>query len=175
MEEYLPNTIVVAVVTLALSYLGKMARKPVQPSKSGQFVLRLNKMYLYVGWLGAIIGLVCMIGVLFSDDDAKLLLVVLFFVIFIPTSGVCMLWYKNHITVFDQETLTVQNWLGKSKTVQWKDIQYVKFKPLSGYIRLQDDLGRKVNIHMHISGLSNLLDAIEQQTPFKRNDIGLPS
>ncbi|MGJ8661361.1 MAG: hypothetical protein ACSHXL_04940 [Bacteroidota bacterium] len=163
------------VVTLVISYLNKKVRVQVIPIEGDLFHLRLHKLYYYIGIGSVIFGCVGFIlpTVLVETGDGWI--VGLFFLLLFGVLGLlCVLLYVNHSFNFNTKHLESSNILAKKKSVLWEDIESIKFNPFSGYIVFRDNKSEKVKAHVHLVGITNLLNKMEEKTQWKKKDLKLP-
>ena len=174
--NYIFYPIVSLAVATTLTYLNKATKKNVTANESGEFILRMHKLYKITGYIAIVIGLIVTIGPIFSDKPGKeiYLLMFLMFLIFIGLGTLSVLYYENHYLLFDNSKIEVRNALGKTKTINWNDVQKAKFNPTSGLLTLSDSNGIKVRIHQHLVGLGKFITCLESRTHFTAAKLRLP-
>lgn len=173
LEKIIFYSVISFVVTFAMSYLNKGASLKTESIKGEKVHLRMNKLYLIIGYVGVGIAIAFSIGTMFFYEPGLEILCGLIWLIMGGTGTACLVYYRNHKVVFDEEQFVVSNWKGNNSTFRWNEISSVKFKPISGYLKVKD-LSKGSNIHSHLIGLSMFIDKLDELTEFKRNNLKLP-
>ena len=147
----------------SLSWLNKVAKTKLQPDKTGETTLRMNKLYIIMGVIAFIMWLTFVIFLFTSISSDWKTFVSSFLIISIVTLGPgipCSLWYLNHKVTFDNETIQVNNVYGKKNQILLKDIVSISMNHFSGMLKVntQND---SVSIHQHLVGVSTLTEKIK--------------
>ena len=105
--NYFFYAIVGFTVAATLSYLNKATGKHVDSNENGEFLLRMNKLYNIVGYIGLVIGLIVTIGPVLTDqlDFVMYLLIFFAFFILIGLGLLAVLFYLNHYIRFDNSKI----------------------------------------------------------------------
>lgn len=174
--NYFLYAIVGVTVTAALSYLNKATGKHIDSNENGEFLLRMNKLYNIVGYIGFVTGLIVTIGPLLTDkpDFVTYLLVFLTFFILVGLGLLAVLFYRNHYLRFDNSKIEVRTPFAKTRTMEWAEIKKASFNPGSGFLTLIDEHGRKIKVHQHIVGLGRFVSYLESKTDWTAKKLKLP-
>ncbi len=156
-----------------LAYSNKKSSYNVEKNKAGSYHLRMNKSYMWIGALGTIFGLIISIGILIESEEGTLLSAFMVFMMFSGLGVTILMWYYNHQLVFDEETIQVKSWTGKTLEINWGEIRKIKFSPIMGYLRIHSK-SKKLNIHQHLMGLVEFIKMMENKTDYKAIDLKLP-
>lgn len=171
--------IIGGIATIALvvlnSYLNGQSKKTTPSGLGGAFEMRLIRFYYYA-------GVFCM---LLAATGAGLCLYLLEgFQKWIVTFGVITvfgiygmisyLWYVNHMVYFNSEKITVYSILNTKSTINWNQIEKVKFNATTGVLKITGVDKTKVKIHGHLFGFSEVINAIEKYTKFETEKLRLP-
>ena len=168
--EYL---ITVILITAFLAFSKRMSKKRIQKGINEEYQLRLNDSYKWMGYIGAIIGFAISVGLLFTNQKDSIWVSFFPILIFSIPGTILLMWYFNHQLTFDEKTIRVRNWIGKSKELNWNKIENIKFNSTLGYLQLFSG-SDKINIHFHLVGLIAFLRLMENKTNFKATDLKIP-
>lgn len=173
LEKIIVYSAISIAVTFAMSYLNKSANsKPAEP-KNGITQLRMNKLYSIIGYMGIGIAIMFSIGSIFFYEPGLEILSVIIWLVMGGSGIVCLIYYINHKVQFDKDKIIISNWRGKTNTFKWNEIRDVKFRPISGYIRIEDE-EKTANIHSHLIGLNMFINQLDKKTKFKKSKLKLP-
>lgn len=175
-EKIILYAIIGIAVSTALSFITKATGKSVDIVESGQFNLRMNKLYGIMGIIGLVFGLLFLIFLPLTtepNDSGIWLAVILMLLIFWGTGIPCLMYYRNHRVTFDDNSIVATSLYGKIKEIKWTDIEDIRFKSMSGLLILttKDD---KLKVHQHLVGLSKLIEFVENKTKWTRKELKVP-
>lgn len=77
--------------------------------------------------------------------------------------------FKNHSLIFDDKKVTAITWLGKSTSIEWENIEVLKFSAVSGQLALKGD-HKTLKAHQHLVGLAVFIATLKN----KRTELLLP-
>jgi hypothetical protein len=107
-EKIILYAIIGIAVSTALAFLTKSTGKSVSIDESGQFNLRMNKLYGIMGVIGLVFGLLFLIFLPLtteSNDSGIWMAVILMLLIFWGTGIPCLMYYRNHRVTFDDNLI----------------------------------------------------------------------
>lgn len=175
-EKILFYSLTTLTVSWVLTYLNKATTKEAVANERGTFLLRMHKLYYYLGILSLLIAVVFIIVPPFVDN-MDLPMISVMFIVLVIFGGIglmCVLYFKNHYLAFNDFQVEVSNQFGKVKTVLWADFIKVKFNPTLGLLVLTSKTGEKVKIHQHLVGLTQFVKLLEAKRGWAANDIKFP-
>lgn len=164
-EKFILYTLLGIAISAALAFLTKSTGKSVATNESGQFNLRMNKLYGILGVIGLLFGLLFLIffpltaGV---NDSGVWIGVILMLLIFWGAGIPCLMYYRNHRVTFSENAITVTNMYGKSKEIKWSAISDIRFNAFSELLVMKSQ-SNQVKVHQHLVGLSKLIEFIENK------------
>lgn len=163
-------------VAATLSYLNKATGKHVDSNENGEFLLRMNKLYNIVGYVGLGTGVIVTVGPFLTDkpDFAMYVMIFLMFLIFIGLGLLSVLFYRNHYLRFDNSKIEVRSPFAKTRTIKWDEMKSASFNPGSGFLTLKDKNGQKIKVHQHIVGLGRFVSYLESKTDWTAKKLKLP-
>lgn len=175
-QDFLFYALIGVIVAATLGYLNKKASTHTQPKQDGWYLLRMHRLYNFMGYLGILLGIVVGIGPVLTDeaDLAMYITIFLAFLIFMGLGILSVLFYRNHYLRFNDTDIEVSNAYGKITRTSWDNLIDGRFNISSGLITLTDSDGTKLKIHQHLIGLGGFVGLMEQKTKIKAKDIGLP-
>lgn len=172
-ETIITYTIINIAVFAAIAYLARGASKNVDRNAEGQFVLRLSRLYQILGIiLLAFCSIFIFAGIYYQEKDLLLISFLMFLTIGI-LSLACLLWYYNHQVIFDEKTISASTWTKKITSMQWDEIESIKFSPMSGYIKIKS-LDKTIKLSSHLIGLKEFIKIMEKQTKWTAKKIKFP-
>lgn len=159
-------------ITAFLAYSNKKAATKVEKNEAEMFHLRVNGSYKWIGIIAIGFGLIVFIGVSMEPEGLN---AVAFIgtMLFIVLGLVVLMWYYNHQLIFNETTIIVKDWIGKTKKMDWEEIEKIKFSPVMGYLRIYSK-SEKLNIYQHLVGLIEFLKIMENKTDYKAAELKLP-
>ena len=171
------NIIAIFVSSIAISistyYLKKGNSNKIQKNLSGNYVLRLPRMYKYIGILSILIITIFVVGAIFIQDSLTIIMAILMSLLFGGLGIPCLLGYQNYSLSFNDENITVSNWRGRKAQLRWTEIQDVKFSTASGYIKLKGE-NSTLKINHHLDGLNIFKDKIDKNTKWNSKELKIP-
>ncbi len=161
------------IIGLIMTYLNKSGNKEIDRNDIGQIELRMHRLYFYGGLVCVIFALVFVGAAIYVNEIELYFIGFAMLLLFGGLGILCLLPYKNHWIAFDDNTISVYNWAGKKKTIQWNKIENIKFSSVSGYIKIRtpDDT---VSIHQHLVGLNMFIKKMEALTSWREEDLKIP-
>lgn len=175
LEKIITYAILGLTLSLTFGYLNRLSRKPIQLDESGKFSLRMSKLYNIVGYTGIVFGLIMIVGpLLFVDEEMDAWSYVLFafvFVLFTLLGALSILCYRNHMVFYDERLIEVRSPFGKTAGMEWSEIKKIKFIPLTGFIRLTDSRGGRINLHYHLLGMGDFINTLEAKTGLRNKTL----
>ena len=160
-------------VSFAMNYLNKGANQNVEKRKNGDIELGMNRLYQTLGLAGVGSAVVFIAVALFIHEKEVYIISTLMVLLFGGLGVPCLMYYKNHKVTFNDKTISVQNWKGKTNNITWTEINRIKFNPFSGYLKIYG-LDKKLTIHQHLVGLKEFVKKMEEKTKWKANELKLP-
>lgn len=172
------TVITIAASSIAASistyYFKKGNADKVQKNLSGNYVLRLPKMYKFIGILSIFIIIFFIILALLIQDEVLVILTIVMLAFFGGLGVPCLLAYKNYSVELNEKTITTFNWIGKKKVLFWSEIKDIKFSPISGYIKIFGNHKDVLKINHHLNGLNLLKSKIDEKTRWNAKDLKIP-
>ena len=172
-KQLLLQAIGVAIISSLTIYINNSASRSVIKENNEQTVLRVNRLYQIMGIIGILIALVYIATAVYYHEVFMYLMAIAMVGLFGGFGVPCFLTYQNHTLRFDDEKMVVSDWMGKIKTVYWKDIKTIRFNRFSGYIVIKNDK-TQVKISQHLVGLKTFLDMMENVSSWSARRLGLP-
>lgn len=170
----LATSIVMAIMTISMKYMDASA---IDAAKEGQKTakveLRMNKVYKILAILIAVLAVAAIFVTIFLKATDHLLEIAIIATMVYGVGLLCMKFYTNHKVILDDQKIEVSNWLGKTKGIEWTQIEQIKFNSLSGYIIVKNS-ATVLKIHYHIAALTLLGQYIEKNTNWKVKELKLP-
>lgn len=158
------TVVVIIAVTVLMKYLSRSSKKQPVFSEDGSIILRMNRAYGIVGFIG--IGGALLITVIASAGSVKtqgdLLIVVLLILFFALISVPLVLTLRNVKALVNDKGIKYYGITGKLKEVHWSDIKKVKFSKISLELTLITDT-KKVKIHVHMAGFDHFLKLLKKK------------
>lgn len=175
-EKVILYAIIGIAVSTGLAFLSNAKGKSVAIDESGQFNLRMSKLYGIIGVIGLVFGLLFLIFLPLTtepNDSGIWFIVILMLLIFWGAGIPCLMYYRNHRVSFDDNSIVATNVYGKVKEIKWSDILNIKFKVLSGLLVLTTK-NEIIKVHQHLVGLSKFIELIENKTKWTRKELKIP-
>ncbi|MBI1286685.1 MAG: hypothetical protein GC178_03820 [Flavobacteriales bacterium] len=160
-------------VTLVMALLVAASKKKPKEDKKGNKILRLPVLYPIIGGFATIAGLTVLVYGLWTCEPDETIFVLM---LFLMASGLGIpllligIVFKLVITPDQLEQTTM---LGKIKTMKWVDIESVTFGKVSLELKIRSK-DQQIKAHMHLVGFPYLIDEIESNTKFNRQEMGIP-
>jgi len=175
-ENIILFVIIGITVSTVLVFLTRATSKSITPNQSGQYILRMNRLYGILGVIGLVFGLLFMIFLSLSADenDGRIWIMVVFMLLIFWGAGIpCLMYYRNHKVTFNENSITATNVYGKVKEIKWSDILDIKFKVFSGQLVLKTK-DEVIKVHQHLVGLSKFVAFIENKIKWTRKELRIP-
>jgi len=151
---------------LLLLYADYKSRKKLNQNIHGQFSLKLNASYKWVGFACCLIGSF-LLNAAISNWNEEIYLMASFAVLMFFGIGILLLiWYYNYELVFDEKRITATNWKQNKKTIHWMEVEKVEFNATLGYLKLYSK-NIKMVVFEHSVGFVEFLRNLESKTKFK--------
>jgi hypothetical protein len=149
-------------VALAIRVLKKGSRKLVEPDAFKFVRLRMHPLYGIFGMMALLLCFVLAVGMELQQQPR------IFFLIPTLAIGVpgmySLLYYLNHSLWYNNKTLEVRNWYGKTKVLNWSEVKTASFKLLFGILLIRSENGRILFVHQHLKGFHSFLRVLELNT-----------
>ncbi len=165
-----PTAAVSAVVTIAiLSWLFRLARRPVPVLPDGSIVVRYGTWMRIVGALCGVAMPLLLIGVALTagfrnpGDPYYFGGMVVFFVV--------LGWWllleslQRRVIVSDTGLVSSSPWRREPMRLAWAQVAQIKFSPTAGSLAFVSRTGDKVRVGTMMSGLDQLIAAARRYTP----------
>jgi hypothetical protein len=129
---------------------------------NGSYELRMNKAYLVIGVVGAIVGILSLLMPVLADEYSVEIFVVAgtMALLFLGLAIPCFMWYTNHSVTYDKHGLTSKSAYGKEQQICWADISRVSFNSFMGVVSIVDKQGNSAKTHQHLVGFSSLVEML---------------
>jgi len=165
--NYLSVVIVFVVVSVLMKYLGDSSKKNPVINEEGTIILKMNKTYGIIGYIGigfsAVIGIVASIGAVKSIED---LFIVIGLVAFFLVVGALLVLVSKKMNVrVDDERINYLGITGKTKEIMWNDIKEVSFSKSMLELSLKTNT-TKIKLHMHLIGFSTFIEKMKSKTDY---------
>ncbi|WP_010519062.1 hypothetical protein [Croceivirga radicis] len=158
---------------LLLLYADFQSGKKLKKNVHGQFHLRLNKSYKWIGIVCCLIGSFLLNAAISHWNEEIAFFAPFAVLIFFVMGIVILVWYYNYQLVFDDRRIISTNWMRKKRIIEWSDIENIKFNTKSGYLKLYTKL-EKIIILQHSTGFIEFLKLMELKTKFRAEELRIP-
>ena len=129
--------IILPIITgLLLLYADFQSRKRINKNLHGQFSLKLNGSYKWVGIVCCLIGSFLMNAAISHWNKEIAIMAPIAISIFFGLGVAILIWYYNYSLGFDDKRIISTNWKGKKRIIKWTDVENIKFNATSGYLKL---------------------------------------
>ncbi|PHR90419.1 MAG: hypothetical protein COA80_16325 [Leeuwenhoekiella sp.] len=158
------------ITALLLSYADLQSKKKLRKNIQGQYLLKLNKSFK---WLGIICCFICSVLVsqtLVNWNPEIAILAPLTCLMLLIMGVLLLLPYYRYAVLFDTRKIQVTGALGKTKQIEWTAVQKVSFNSITGYLKLVSPK-ETMTINRHTIGFDQFLEYLELHTRFKAKDI----
>jgi hypothetical protein len=176
MEDFIFYFINGILISFILSVLNKQSKKEINITQNETFVFRMNKFYLYFGWL--LLLLLLLLGFILAfvseNNESDLVFKILLLLLFGGSGLYIVIFYLNHRVTIDATKIEVYNFKGKSKSILWTDLQSGKFRLIKGMLDLENQQGNVLSIHQHIIVFKTIIQQIERHSTVTFNNRKLP-
>jgi hypothetical protein len=164
MDNILFHVVNTLLVSGSLYLIYRASKKQVPMGQDGFYVLRMQKSYLYGGFVSFLLG-VAGIAMPFAANEFSREILISSSVILILFGGLgfyMIMLYRNHYVQFNHELMVVQDALGHSTSVFFASIQSVKYSGVSGSILINQGSGKSVRIYEHLVGFPQIIQQIRE-------------
>jgi len=157
-------------LTLSMS---KMAAKSVEPDAEG--IIRLHTPWIYniLGYVFTIIGLVFFGASLYVMKLGFVIAGSVGLIFFGGVGLMCILYYRNHHVIINDNDVTVQSWLGKQSKIRWAEIRGISSNSFTGNIILRAT-HHKVKFSYYLIGTGSFIEHLERHTAWRGLELKLP-
>ena len=168
------NNLLIPLVTAILLYYADLrSRKSLRKNRDGRFVLRLNSLYKWMGFVTMLISSF-LIGLAFEywNEDIQFLAPIAI-AMFLIMSIYLLSWYYNYEVVFDESRIRATTWKTRRKTINWNEVVKVRFNPILGSLKLYTNKERLV-VLQHSTGFIEFLRMMESKTNYSAAGLKIP-
>ncbi|WP_442845681.1 hypothetical protein [Leeuwenhoekiella sp. H156] len=158
------------ITAILLGYADLQSKKKLKKNIQGQYLLKLNKSFK---WLGIICCFICSVLVsqtLLNWNPEIVILGPLTCLMFLLMGLLLLIPYYRYTVLFDTRKIQVTGALGKTKQIEWTAVEKVSFNSITAYLKLVTPK-EKVTINRHTIGFDQFLEYLELHTRFKAKDI----
>jgi hypothetical protein len=157
-------------------FLQKATSTAIPTEHDGNPILQLPKFFMVFGFL-ALFGGVCgaLYSLFLSENQATNMLfpAIMFLLMFSLPGVICLQWYYNYWTKFDNDTIEVSDWLGRITTIKWKDIESANFNAMTLLLLLKTP-ETTVKVYQLVKGFPMFVGTMEELTEFKAKELKIP-
>jgi glucan phosphoethanolaminetransferase (alkaline phosphatase superfamily) len=145
--------------------MNRGSKQTVLISSDGHYELRMNKMYLIIGVICALIGLISLLIPVLANEYSSQIFTAsgILFLFFVGGGIYCILWYRNHRLFFSEQGFTTESAYGEKQNMKWDDISQVSFNSFAGMVRVVDKQGNIAKAHQHLVGFSSFIKTLLAQ------------
>lgn len=172
-EKVVTQGLIVLAVSLAMGYMNKGASKEIEENIHGEVTLRMNKLYLVLGYVAIGLASIFMLAIFYYQEKEMLIVGLPVCLLFGGLGLICLLYYRNHELKFNDKKILVKSWKGKIQEIAWEEINEIKFHAFSGYLKLKG-FNKKMTIHQHLVGLKAFTKKMGEKTKWNAVDLKLP-
>jgi hypothetical protein len=175
MNEQIYYTLIIMTVIVTVSYLNKGSAKAIAFNKE-QYLLRVNKLYFYIGLFTILTSFVfAIVPPLVDPPDTAMLVAIFFMLLVFGGLGIkLILLYRNHYLLFDEEFVQVRDQKGVVTSTDWDKLQTASFNTFSGYLILSTITGSKLKVHQHLVGISKFMEGLEAKKGWTSSELRFP-
>ena len=148
-------------------------RHPTENSK-GQKVLILPSLFGLIGIFSAMAGTSVIIYGLIDFDGENIIPQFLIFILFTTLGMLLVLEKWISKIILTKKSIVKINMFGKRKEIKWKDITDVTFSSGTLELKIRND-ETKINCHKHLIGFDHIVDQLEKNTEFHREQLKIPN
>ena len=158
-----------AVTIVIVSWLFRLARRPVPTLPDGSIVVRYGRWMLAVGMLCGVlvpiglVGLVLKAGFRTPEDPYYFGGMVVFFLVL--GWWVLLESLKRRVIVSDSGLVSNSPWHREPTRLAWTEVAQMKFSPTSGQLVFVNRSGGKIRVGTLMSSLDQLITAARQRVP----------
>jgi len=162
-EQIISYSIGGLAMSLVMAFLNKGASKNISGNHIGEFELRMNRLYQFLGFFCLGIAAITIFATIYLQEEEILFIVICVLLFFVVLGLPCLLFYNNHKLIFNDERIIVQSWTKKLQKISWREIEEISFNKFSGYLKIKG-ANKEMAIHQHIVGLKQFTNKMEQRT-----------
>ncbi|MFK8010234.1 MAG: hypothetical protein AB8H03_28025 [Saprospiraceae bacterium] len=140
---------------------------------NGNPILRTSLIYAVIGALTTIASFGILIFGLFFHENDETLAVIIFFLMLSAFGLPLFLFGINVKLIFNNQQMKHTDMLGKIKTIKWNEIDLISFGKVSLLLKIKGN-NQTINLHQHTLGFLDFVDAIETNTNYTKQSMGLP-
>ena len=166
----IPTAAASAAITVAvLSWMFRLARRPVPTLPDGSLLVRYGKWMVVVGVVSGIVmplvlvAIVIAVGFENPEDPYYFGGLLLFFIL--------LGWWnlleglKRRVVVTDSGLVATSPWRGEPVRLAWAQVTGITFSPIAGQLVFVNRAGEKIRVGMMMSGLDQLIAAARRHAP----------
>lgn len=167
MRQYIPYAVLAAIIIAIFFVLSSGTNAKVKPDKNGDFKLRMNKIYLIVGWM----ALILLTGVNFIliqrmnftsfQEDHVIFIADL---LVLPVAILSIISYRRHNVVFNSDELTINTRNGNSYTFPWEDITDVEYNAFNSNIKIKTRNSGTLKVNQYLIGFKSFIEMLDSRT-----------
>ncbi|MFY0673443.1 MAG: hypothetical protein JXQ87_08555 [Bacteroidia bacterium] len=171
MSDFLKYGAIAAALVLLFFQMQKAAAKELSKSQL-QEKIGLISIYKIIGAVALIIGIGASAAVLVSNEENKVLLALVFIVLFGVLGSITLLISIKTWFQFSKDELASNTLFGGEQTLKWNDIEDIRFNSFSSSIVFYGAGDTKVKLHIHTRGIKQILTVMQQKTGKSPKDVG---
>lgn len=155
-----------------IAYIQSATQKFIESDIEGKTILRPHRSFQVLGIISILMAIFFIIGFIIEPDWFMFFIMLAMLGLFGVLGIICLLTYKNHLVIFDDENLTVFDIRGNKETILWTEIINAKFHNFSGYIVLKTS-NKTLKISSYIVGITAFGYAFQTFTKWNAKDINI--
>jgi hypothetical protein len=160
------------IVIVMVRFFRYASRKNPKADAAGNKILKLPKLFGIIGLLSFLAGLAVVVyGIIdfqIANIFAELFLFLALSLLGLPL--VFMTWISR--VWLNEKEISKTTMFGKKTTLEWSEVKHVKYARLIQELKIS--AGRKrISCSLYLIGFPELLKAVEKQTGFTKDKIGL--
>lgn len=163
MEKILLNVFIVLILALSLIYFSK-EKKESGVVKEGYIEFKVTKIYLYIGWLSVLFGVLLGLIPLYHISEKEFYLFLLSFntfgVIFLLIGVYLLRRYYYHSVLVNDFEMIIKKPAKNRKTILLREIDGFMLKPCKGEYEIKLKNGDVAYFNQMLKGIDNLLQKI---------------
>ena len=158
---------------LFLLYADKQSRKKLGKNIHGEYTLKLNGGYKWLGMICCLIGSFLLNAAISHWNEDIFLMVSLAVSMFLGMGLFALIWYYNYEIVFDDKRIKSTSWKNVKRNISWSEIESIKFNAISGHLLLHTKTA-KIMVFQHSRGFAEFLRMMELNTKFRIEELKIP-
>lgn len=162
---------VVVVTSVVMGYLAKSVSGEIKPNPDGRYLMQMHKTYKIGGYAAIVLGVIIAACIFLLDpvEWMGVTSILGLFVLFAGLGTICVLYFRNHHVLFNEEQVEVKSVFGSTGFFKWEDVVGAKLNKTSGDIVLKVKDGQKFRVHQHLRGINHFLATLENKTNISVN------